>query len=292
VTHGDWAAVLEGADAVINLAGRSVNCRYHPRNRREMTLSRLDSTRVLGEAIARCARPPRTWLQSSTATIYAHRFDAANDEATGLLGGDEADAPETWRFSIELAKAWERASDEAATPRTRKVKMRTAIVMSPQRGGAFDVLLNLVRRGFGGKTGDGLQFVSWIHEQDFAAAVAWLLRHEEITGPVNLAAPHPLINADFMRALRRAWGVRVGLPTPEWLLEIGAFFLRTESELVLKSRRVVPGRLLAGGFEFRYPTWPEAAADLVRRWKEMRGKALPLPVVDRTKGAVPVMEER
>jgi uncharacterized protein (TIGR01777 family) len=287
VKLGDWAVELEGADAVINLAGRSVNCRYHPRNRREMVLSRLDSTRVVGEAIARCGRPPRVWLHSSTATIYAHRFDAANDEATGILGGDEADAPDTWKFSIDLAKAWERTLDEAPTPHTRKVKLRTAIVMSPERGGAFDVLLNLVRRGLGGKTGDGLQFVSWIHEHDFAAAVAWLIKHGDISGVVNLAAPNPLINADFMRGLRRAWGIRAGLPTPEWLLEIGTFLMRTESELVLKSRRVVPGRLLAGGFEFQYPTWPDAAADLVRRWKELRGKALPMPLVDPHKGPSP-----
>jgi uncharacterized protein (TIGR01777 family) len=261
---GDWAAELEGAAAVVNLAGRSVDCRYNPENRREILESRVRSTRAVGEAIARAARPPRVWLQASTATIYAHRYDAPNDEAAGVLGGAEPDAPDTWRFSIEVAKAWERAVDESPPASTRRVMMRTAMVMSPSRGGVFDVLLGLVRRGLGGRSGDGRQFVSWIHDQDFVAAVRWLIEHE-LAGQVNLAAPNPLPNADFMRDLRQAWGMPVGLPAARWMLEVGAFFLRTETELVLKSRRVVPGRLLESGFAFRFPIWPEAARDLCRR---------------------------
>jgi len=267
-TSGGWTAQLEGADAVINLAGRNVNCRYTPENRRAILESRLRSTRAVGEAIARASRPPRVWLQASTATIYAHRYDAPNDEATGLLGGSEPDAPAKWRFSVEVAAAWERTANEAATPRTRKVLMRTSMVMSPDRGGIFDTLLGLVRRGLGGRAGSGRQYVSWIHDEDFARAVAWLIVHDELEGPVNLTAPEPLPYTEFMRHLRRAWGMPIGLPSSEWMLEIGALLMRSETELPLKSRRVVPGRLLADGFSFRYPEWSEAAPDLCRRWRE------------------------
>lgn len=270
-TPGDWTQELDGADAVINLAGRSVNCRYNAENRRDILESRVDSTRIVGEAIAATPRPPRVWLQASTATIYAHRYDAPNDEATGILGGAESNAPDTWRFSIAVAKAWERALEEAAVPNTRKVALRSAITMTPDRGGPFDVLLGLARRGLGGRSGDGRQYVSWIHEEDFVRAVHWLIANDQIAGIVNLAAPNPLPNADFMRALREAWGISFGLPAAAWMLEIGAVFLRTETELILKSRRVVPGRLLQHGFTFHFPTWPEAAQDLCRRWRERQG---------------------
>jgi len=209
-------------------------------------------------------------LQASTATIYAHRYDGANDEATGVLGGDEPDVPETWRFSIEVARAWERTFDEAITPGTRKVKLRSAMTMSPDPGGIFATLLGLARRGLGGPVGDGRQFVSWIHEEDFIRAVHWLIAHEEFDGAVNLAAPNPLPYAAFMRALREAARVPLGLPTPRWMLEIGCWLMRTESELVLKSRRVVPGGLLASGFEFRYPEWPEAARALCAAYRQGR----------------------
>jgi hypothetical protein len=272
-TVGAWAAELEGADAVVNLAGRNVNCRYDARNRREILESRVDSTRALGAAIAGCRQPPRVWLQSSTATIYAHRFDAPNDEATGIVGGGEPGAPDTWRFSIEVARAWERALDEAHVPGTRKVALRSAMVMSPDAGGVFDVLLGLVRRGLGGRSGSGRQWVSWVHHDDFVRAVRWLIERDDVAGPVNVAAPHPLPNAEFMRALRRAWGTPVGLPATRWMLEVGAVFLRTETELVLKSRRVVPGRLLEGGFRFLHPEWPEAARELVAAWRGRRAAA-------------------
>lgn len=270
-TAGAWSDELEGAAAIVNLAGRSVDCRYGARNRRQILESRLRSTRVLGTALARARRPPAVWLQASTATIYAHRYDGPNDEATGILGRSEPGVPATWRFSIEVATAWERAAREAATQHTRQVLMRSAILLAPSRGGAFDILLGLVRRGLGGRQGDGRQYVSWIHDRDLVRAVYWLIAHEELVGAVNVASPHPLPNADFMHFLREAWGASVGLPTSGWMLELGALFLRTESELVLKSRRVVPGRLLASGFRFDYPTWAEAASDLCRRWRERRG---------------------
>ena len=269
-TPGPWAAELDGADVVINLAGRIVDCRYTSENRRQILDSRVHSTRAVGAAIAACARPPATWLQASTATIYAHRYDAPNDEATGHLGGTEADAPDTWRFSTEVARAWEAALDEATTPYTRKVALRSAMTMSPDRGGIFDVLIGLVRKGLGGTAAGGRQYVSWIHERDFVRAVQWLITHPDMSGPVNLAAPNPLPYADFMRGLRQAAGVPFGLPATKWMLEIGALLMRTETELVLKSRRVVPGRLLAAGFEFEFPTWDAAAMELVARWRTIK----------------------
>ena len=278
---GDWTAELEGAQAVINLAGRSVNCRYTPENRRTITESRVQSTRLVGEAIGRAVNPPRVWLQMSTATIYAHRYDAPNDEATGILGGAEPGAPDTWRFSIDVATAWERALDEASVPRTRKVKMRSAMVLSPDAGGVFDMLLRLVRYGLGGQAGNGRQYISWIHEEDFVRAVYWLINRGEFEGAVNLAAPGPLPNAEFMRVLRQAWGMRFGLPATDWMLEIGARFLRTETELILKSRRVVPRKLPESGFTFLFPDWPEAARELCGRWRQMR-ETRPGKSVERT----------
>ena len=266
-TVGGWAAEVDGADVVINLAGRSVNCRYNARHRREILDSRVDSTRAVGAAIAGAARPPGVWLQASTATIYAHRHDAPNDEATGLIGGTEPDAPPQWRFSIEVARAWEDACLAAPTPATRRVLLRSAMAMGPNPGGVFATLLGLVRLGLGGAAGDGRQFVSWIHEADFVRAVRLLIDRDDLAGPINLAAPWPLPNADFMRALRRAAGVPIGLPAARWLLELGAIPLQTETELILKSRRVVPRRLLDAGFAFEYPAWPDAAADLCRRWR-------------------------
>ncbi len=266
-TLGPWSAELDGADAVINLAGRSVNCRYTQRNLAEMMSSRVDSTRVIGEAIAHATRPPRVWLQMSTATIYAHRFDAPNDEKRGLLGGSEPDVPRYWDKSIEIARAWEETLFSAPTPHTRRVAVRSAMVMSPDRAGVFDTLAKLARRGLGGPHGNGRQYVSWIHEHDFAAAIRFLLTREDLSGPVNLAAPEPLPNASFQTILRHALLAPIGLSSPAWLLKIGAFFLRTDTELLLKSRRVIPTRLLENGFKFRHPDWPSAAIELAGRWK-------------------------
>lgn len=266
--QGEWSREIDGADVVIGLAGRSVDCRYTPTNRQLILDSRLLSTHAIGTAITAAKNPPKVWLQASTATIYAHRYDAANDEATGRIGGDEPGAPETWNFSIGIAKAWEAAAQAVPLPRTRLVLLRSAMTMSADRGGIFDVLLRLVRFGLGGTPGDGRQYVSWMHGEDFVRAVQWLIAHEELSGPVNLAAPEPLPFAEFLRLLRRAWGKRIGLPAMRWMLEVGAFVMRTETELVLKSRRVVPGRLLDSGFPFHFPQWEGAAKDLCRAWRE------------------------
>lgn len=266
-SRGGWTKSFEGADAVINLAGRSVNCRYTPANRREIKASRIDSTRVVGEAIAAADDPPKVWLQMSTATVYEHTYGPANDDVTGVIGGNEPGAPDTWNFSIDVATSWEAAANAIETRRTRKVLMRSAIVMSPDRGGPFDILLNLVRFGLGGSSGDGRQFVSWVHDEDFSRAALFLIENDTLEGPVNIAAPDPIPNNEFMKDLRDARGMPFGIPSPAFLLEIGAFFLRTETELVLKSRRVVSKRLTDAGFEFRFTDWKDAAGDLCRRWK-------------------------
>jgi len=267
-TPGPWTTELENADVLINLAGRSVNCRYNQANRRAIIDSRVDSTKILNQVVAAMKYPPRLWMNASTATIYRHALDRPMDELTGELGGNEPGAPDTWNFSIDVAKRWEAAFFETATPATRKIALRSAVTLSPDRGGIFDVLLGLVRVGLGGTQGNGNQFVSWIHDADFIRSIEFLIAHEDLDGVVNLASPNPLPNRDFLRVLRQAWGTGIGLPSYEWMIEVGAFFRRTESELVLKSRQVVPTRLLRAGFLFEYADWDVAAKNLVTRWRK------------------------
>jgi len=271
-TLGHWAEVVDGCDVVINLAGRSVSCRYTDENLWAMMDSRVDSARVIGKAIAAAERPPRVWLQMSTATIYAHRFDAAHDETTGVIGGSEPGVPGYWAYSVDIARNWERAQAEAHTPGTRKVALRSAMVMSPDKGGVFDVLSWMARLGLGGPVAGGAQYVSWIHDEDFVRAVEFLIDRDDFEGAVNLAAPGPLPQRAFMRRLRAAWGVPVGLPATRWMAELGALALRTDTELLLKSRRVVPGRLSAAGFAFAHPEWESAAVDLVDRKRRRQGR--------------------
>ncbi len=268
---GPWVETLEGADVVMHLSGKSVNCRATERNKRELYGSRIGPTRLLGRVIASMINPPRLWMNASTATIYRHSIDTAMDEAGEIGGGEMISkrrrAPKKWDWTIDLVKAWEAALCESPTPKTRRIAMRTSLVFSPKAGNIFAVLSGLVRFGLGGTQGNGRQFVSWMHEVDYARAVEFLMEHEEFEGPVNLASPNPLPNREFMAALRDAWEMPNGLPAPAPLIELGAFFMRTESELVLKSRRVVPGKLMDAGFEFEFPGWREAAADLVRKWR-------------------------
>lgn len=269
---GSWAAIIDGADVVINLAGRSINCRYNAANRREIKNSRTITTGLVGQAIARAAHPPPVWLNASTATIYRHTLDRPMDETTGVLGGDEPSVPSKWSFSVDVATSWERAFFAADTPRTRKVALRSAMIMSPDPGGIFDALLRLVRFGLGGAAASGHQFVSWIHDVDFLRAVDFLISHEELNGPVNLASPSPVPNRHFMRCLRQAWCTQyIGIPASEWMLEIGAMVVGTETELILKSRRVIPRCLLNAGFEFHFPNWRAASKDLVQRWRQLQG---------------------
>jgi uncharacterized protein (TIGR01777 family) len=254
-TLGPWAQELEGADLLVNLAGRSVDCRYNEANRREILASRTESTRVLGEAVAACAQPPRTWLNASTATIYADtQGDApANTEAAGTIGAG---------FSVEIATSWEAAFEACPAPHTRKVALRTAIVLGAD-GGAFPVMARLARFGLCTPQGSGQQWISWLHIHDFCRAVEFLAKADDLSGPVNLCAPHPLRNWEFNTLLDRELRPPLRLPQPKWLLEMGAFVLRTETELILKSRKVYPERLLAAGFHFEYPRCEAAVGELL-----------------------------
>ncbi len=259
VRHFDWA------DAVINLAGRTVNCRYNAANLSEMMDSRVRSVQTISSALTDCAYPPSVWLQASTATIYSHRLDAPNDEATGLI--DPTKGPLKWQASERIAIAWEDALFAGDHPTVRKVALRSAMTMSATPGSVFAVMATLARRGLLGTYGNGKQFVSWIHELDFCRAIDLLLQDDTFAGPINLCSPNPLPNREFNQILRTSVGAKLGLPTPAWALEIGALFMKTETELILKSRRVVPTRLLEHGYKFTYPTWPEAAKDLSSRLK-------------------------
>lgn len=262
-TLGPWVRELEGSDLVVNLAGRSVNCRYTQKNLDLMLSSRVDSANAIGEACLSLKTPPKIWMQMSTATIYSHRFDQDNDEWSGEIGGEEPGVPDYWAWSIKIAKEWEAAQKKFELPKTRKLALRTAMVMSGDEGGVFSILRRLARLGLGGAIGGGTQYVSWIHEADFVQALQWIESHPDLEGPINIAAPGPLPQKDQMNILRRALGVPIGLPATKWIAEIGAWLIRTDTELLLKSRRVRPGKLLKSGFLFQYPTWKSAVAQLV-----------------------------
>jgi uncharacterized protein (TIGR01777 family) len=252
-TLGPWADAFDGAHAVINLAGRTVNCRYTARHKREIYDSRLFSTAVVGRAVAAARTPPKVWINSSSATIYRDARDRPMDEFTGEPGHG---------FSVNVCQKWEAALDAAPTPHTRKIALRSAMVFGPGAGGVYEAFRRIAKLGLGGTLGSGDQFVSWVHLRDFCRAVRFMIDHDGLSGPVNLASPDPIPNRDFMRTLRRSLRKRIGLPATKWMLEIGAFVLRTETELLLKSRRVVPGKLLAARFEFDFPELGAALEDL------------------------------
>lgn len=254
-TVGAWTSELEGARAVINLAGRSVDCRYTERNRALILNSRVDSTRAIGDAIARCATPPPVWINLSTATIYRHANDRAMDEATGEIGSG---------FSVEVAKAWENTFFACQRSGVRQVAVRCAMVFSPH-GGAFPRFVQLTRMGLGGRHGSGDQYVSWVHEADVQRFFQWAIDTPAVHGAINLAAPGPVPEHVLLNGLRRHIKPLIVLPTPVWALHIGAFLLRTETELVLKSRRVVPTRALQTGFVFQHPTITSALDELFVR---------------------------
>ncbi|WP_369746011.1 TIGR01777 family oxidoreductase [Paenarthrobacter sp. AMU7] len=243
--HDDGAItkVLDGAELLVNLAGRSVNCRYDERHRRQILDSRVLTTRALGRAVAACAEPPRTWINSSTGTIYRHAEDHPQSEVSGELGSG---------FSVDVARAWEDELAAAVVPGTRKVPLRIAIVLGA--GGVMSPLRNLARLGLGGHMGPGTQKFSWIHVEDLFRTVLFVHDHGELSGPVNAATPHPVDNRELMAMVRRSMGVPFGIPTPAWLLEAGAVLIRTQTELVLKSRWVEPRKLLDAGFAFEYPS--------------------------------------
>lgn len=246
------AGALEGAALLINLAGKSVNCRYHKRNKREILHSRLETTKILGEAVAGCQTPPELWINASTATIYRHAEDKPMTEEAGEIGAG---------FSVEVAKAWEQAFFSFSPAATRQVALRIAIVLGKE-GGVMTPYRNLVHFGLGGVQGTGKQMFSWIHIEDLFQIILFLKERQELSGVFNCAAPVPVTNREFMQRLRQRHHVPFGLPAPKWLLELGARIIRTETELVLKSRWVIPERLEQEGFSFKFRTIEQALEEL------------------------------
>jgi len=252
-TEGNWVNNLNGASLMVNLCGKNVNCRYNDKNRQEIINSRVLPTNLLNRVIEQLERPPLLWINITSATIYRHAEDQAQDEITGEIG---------YGFSIDVCKIWEETFFQVTNPKTRKIALRLGIVLG-RKDGAFPRLLNLVRLGMGGKQGDGMQYVSWIHEQDVALSIEWLLNQKEIKGVVNCTAPDAIKNNELMKSLRKAYGVPFGLPAPAWLLEIGAKIIGTETELILKSRWVKPSVLLNSGFKFQYGFIDNAIHDIL-----------------------------
>lgn len=255
-TLGDWVQHLEGADCIINLCGKSVDCRYTDKNKALIFSSRLDSTAILGKAIVNCKEVPKVWINAASATIYRYSEDKVMTEIDGEVGEG---------FSVEVCKAWEKVFNEAETPNTRKINLRISMVMG-KKAGVFPVLRNLTKRFLGGKMGSGTQFVSWIHVEDFCRLGEWLINNKNAAGPYNVAAPNPIRNKEMMEVYRKVLNVSFGLPASEWLLKIGAFFMGTETELVLKSRNVISDRAMKEGFEFKYATMEECVKNLEARF--------------------------
>lgn len=268
-TLGEWQKCIDGSDVVINLAGRLVNCLPSKKNLKERRDSRIDSTRVIGEAISQSQKPPKLWIQMSTATIYDHSFGPPHDENSDRIGKNQDRYPYVWRHSTSIAIHWEKTLFSFKTPLTRKVAVRLAFVISPKKKGYFDILRSLAKRGMGGPVAGGKQYVSWIHYIDFIRAIECIISHKEISGIINVGSPHPLPQKELMSKLRSVCGINFCFPITKWMSEIGALFMKTDTELVLKSRMVVPKRLLSYGFRFKYPHWEDALSDMKKRYKEM-----------------------
>jgi uncharacterized protein (TIGR01777 family) len=252
-SEGSWERALDGADLLINLCGKNVNCRYTEENKKAIIQSRVVPTALLGRAISKLVHPPKLWINVTSATIYRHAEDRSQDELTGEIGDG---------FSVDVCKQWEQTFIEAQTPGTRKVALRMGIVLG-RNDGVFPRLLNLVKLGLGGKQGNGQQQVSWVHEQDVAHITEWLLQHPEMDGIINCTAPKAAKNTELMRVIRKRYGMPFGLPSPKWLLEVGARLIGTETELILKSRWVAPQRLLDAGYPFHFAEIEPAVSDIL-----------------------------
>lgn len=253
ITEGEWKAEMEGADLLVNLCGKNVNCRYTDKNKKEIISSRVNPTKLLSQVIGNLVQPPKLWITITSATIYRHAEDRPQDEETGEIGNG---------FSIDVCKRWEEEFFSARTPHTRKIALRMGIVFG-YADGAFPRLLNLVKCGMGGKQGNGQQYVSWIHEQDAARCTEFLMDQEELNGIINCTAPEPLKNAILMKHIRESYGASFGLPAPTWLLGLGAVVIGTEVELILKSRWVLPKRLIDNGYVFLFPKAEEAIQNIL-----------------------------
>lgn len=259
-TLDTWSSYLEHADLLINLAGKSVNCRYTEENKKEIFDSRTHATEVLGAAIRTLQHPPVLWINAGSATIYRHAEDRPMDEFTGEIADD---------FSVQVCKRWEAAFNETKTPHTRKAILRIAVTIGHQ-GGVMVPFMNLMKFGLGGYQGSGQQKFSWVHIDDICGMIEWLYTHPELDGTFNCSAPHPVTNREFMRALRKAAGHFFGLPAFPWMLKIGARIMGTEAELLLKSRWVLPTRALQAGFVFRYPELQPAMKQIIGKLPRRR----------------------
>jgi uncharacterized protein (TIGR01777 family) len=244
---------IENSEMLINLAGKSVDCRYNKKNKEEILKSRTETTKILGETILKCKNPPELWINSSTATIYRHAQDRPMTESTGEIGSG---------FSVGVATQWEKVFFDFKLSKTRQVALRMAIVLGKD-GGVMIPFKNLVRFGLGGKQGSGNQMFSWIHIEDLFGIIQFVQANKKMEGAYNCSAPNPVSNEILMRSLRQAMNIKFGLPSPKFLLEIGAFVIRTETELILKSRWVIPERLMKAGFQFRFSTIEEALRNIL-----------------------------
>ncbi|WP_438351355.1 TIGR01777 family oxidoreductase [Paenibacillus sp. FA6] len=258
--HDAIVKALDNSEILINLAGKSVDCRYNEKNKEAILKSRTETTELLGQAILECSNPPGLWINSSTATIYRHAQDRAMTEDHGEIGSG---------FSVDVAKEWERALFSFQLPHTRQVALRIAIVLG-KGGGVMTPFRNLVRCGLGGVQGHGDQMFSWIHIEDVFKIILYLRDHKELSGVFNCSSPHPITNRELMRNLRNTMNVSFGLPSPKWLLTIGAMLINTETELILKSRWVIPERLERDGYSFAYEHIDKALHDILRSPPEFR----------------------
>jgi uncharacterized protein len=253
-TLGDWAKEIDAADLLINLAGKSVNCRYNEKNKKEILDSRVNSAKVIGEAIRQCKNPPKLWINASSATVYRHATDRPQDEySTEFQEG----------FSEKVCQLWEKALFAESTPATRKVALRISIALGP--GGILIPYFNLLKFGLGGRQGSGKQMFSWIHIEDICRMIQWILEREDMSGIYNCCSPGPVTNKALMAELRKQTGNKIGLPAYEWMLKFGAGLIGTETELILKSRWVIPTKILETGFQFNYPELSGALAEIIKK---------------------------
>jgi len=259
ITLGDWTKEFEGADLIINLAGKTVNCRYTEKNKKEIFDSRTNAVKAIAAAIQHTTVPPKLWINAASATIYPHATDTPRDESFTDFHDD---------FSVKVCQLWEKTFEEQRTPFTRKVILRMAITLGA--GGVMTPYFNLLKFALGGQQGNGKQMYSWIHVEDTCRMIEWIFEHDELEGMYNCSSPNPVTNKAFMQILRKVTGHKIGLPAFEWMLNIGARLIGTEPELILKSRWVLPTKILQTGFQFKYPLLEDAFKDIVSKTPRRR----------------------
>ena len=270
-TLGEWAQKINGADAVINMTGKNIKCLYTDKNLKTLRNSRINSTRVIGQAIKQAKTPPPIWIQMSAAGIYTHSLSTPQDEEIGKIGEDPC-RPDSWKKIVRLVQDWEEALFSSETPQTRKVAVRAGIIMSAQNNSAFSKLTQLCRFGLGGTIGKGKQMNSWLHESDFVNGIHFLLENSNLEGPVNFCSPHPVSQTEMMQTLRKITGAGFGIPATNWMVELSSYITQIDPELILKSRYVIPKVLQDHHFSFEFPRWEQAAKDLYTKWMKKKKK--------------------